>query len=424
LTIAAGRPGGRYEAFARKLKERLAVAGGINLKIVETAGSIENLELLGAGGNGADIALVQGGVESDEQREKFATLGSLFLEPVWIFYRVQTDAVDALRDLRGKRVAIGEPRSGAQAVAIPMLEANGIRRDAPETGKLLELGGKDAAIALVKGEADAAFFVVSPESEIVKALFETPGLALLELRQTAAYQARLPALTGVTIGESLIDLETNLPPAELITVAEAANLVVRKDIHPALVPLLIGESQAILLKGGLLERPGQFPSVDLTTFPLAEGAERYYKSGPPFLQRFLPFRVASAVDRLKVMLVPLLTLAIPFFKLVAPTYRWRVRANIYKWYRVLREVDRRIAKQDPTLDAAAEMKRLQGIRETILGVKVPLSYADALYHLHLHFNLVINRLKVIATQQAAALTGSEQQPAPDQEQTQARHTDV
>ncbi len=407
LVIAVGRPGGRYHKFAHQLKERLAQSAGIELRMVETAGSIENLELLSRDdpATAADIGLVQGGVEADEHHETLASVGSLFIEPVWVFYRVDSNPIEALRDLRGKRIAVGEPQSGTLAVALPMLKANGITREDPDSGSILEIGGKDAAIALVKGQADAAFFVVSPESEMVKALFDTPGLAMLELRQTAAYQARIPALTGVTIGESLIDLANNIPPAELQTVGETANLVVRKSIHPALVPLLIQECELILLQGGLLERPGQFPSPEFTSLPLAEGAAHYYKSGPPFLQRLLPFRVASAVDRLKVMLVPLLTLALPFMKMAAPTYRWRVRSKVYKWYRVLRDVDARIARQDPTLNAAAEMKNLQQTRENILALKVPLSYSDSLYHLHLHFNLVINRLKVLAAQQQAAAAG-------------------
>src|SRR5262249_56661172 len=97
---------------------------------------------------------------------------------------------------------------------------------------------------------------------------------------------------------------------------------------------------------GLFESPKQFPSPDYLEFPLMVEAERYHKSGPPFLARYLPFWAATLVDRVKVLLLPLLVL-VPIVRLVPPAYNWRVRSKIVKRYPDILGVDPQPAQPPP-----------------------------------------------------------------------------
>ncbi len=409
LTFAAGRSAGRYADFARELKRRFEAHTGATLQIVETEGLVENQELVSMAEGGADLALVMGGVNATDDKEdgvgavELASLGTVFLEPVWVFLRVGSTPVELVRDLKGKRIAIGTLESPERSIALSVLGANGISPDTPDTGTFVDIGGKEAAIALAKDEVDAAFFVAAIGSELLKALFETPGLAMIELRQAAAYRTARPSLAPVLIGEGLVDLALHLPPTGMETVAEAVTLVGKPTIPRKFIPVLISEAQAILMSGGILERPGQFPSPEFSTIPVDAEAANYYRTRAPslLLYRLLPFRVASAVERYWVLALPLLLLVIPFLVSLLPLWRWELRSKIYKHYRELQDVDRRIAKNDASLDPSEEMKKLQKLRESLLGLRTPLAYADRLYNLQLHLNLVINRLKLMASRQDA-----------------------
>jgi hypothetical protein len=208
----------------------------------------------------------------------------------------------------------------------------------------------------------------------------------------------------VHIDEGLVDLSLHLPPTGMETVAEAVTLGCKSKIPRQFIPVLISEAQAILIGGGILERPGQFPSPELSALPVAAEAAHYYTTGAPssFPYRLLPFRVASAVERYWVLALPPLLLAVPFVFSLLPLWRWELRSNIYRRYRELRDVDRRIVKQDATLDPSEEIRKLQKVRESLLGLRTPLAYADRLYNLQLHLNLVINRLKLMASRRDAA----------------------
>ena len=121
---------------------------------------------------------------------------------------------------------------------------------------------------------------------------------------------------------------------------------------------------------------------------MSREAKRYYKSGPSFLQRYLPFWVATFIDRTKVMLLPLLALFFPLFKLMPMVYRWRFRSRIYRWYKKLAEVDSELQTDDPTANLAENISRLNRIEVQVSQTSVPLSFANELYHLRLHIEML------------------------------------
>lgn len=401
IVLATGQAGGGYDEFARRLQANLA-AKGFTLELRESGGSMENLSLLQDAASDIALALVQSGAEQlavpGDSALPLTALGSLFYEPLWIFHRSEVH-FDTLSALRGRRLGIGAPGSGTQAVARVLLERAGVAGD--ERTELLELGAREGAAALAAGEIDALFLVLAAQNETVAKLARLPDVDFMSVRRAAAYRAHFPFLSSVEVPEGLLDLEANVPAEARTVLAPVATLVANDRFNPVLTPLILEAAREVLAGGGLLERRGQFPSAQFVGFPLSPEADYYYRRGLPLLQRFLPFWVASMVDRLIILALPLLALALPLFRLAGPIYEWRVRARVYRWYRHLRSVERGL--RDGTISgerAAAEVGRLRQIERDLFRVQVPLAYAQELYQLHLHLDWVIRRLEELGKENA------------------------
>lgn len=387
--LAAGPRAGAYYAFAVRYAEIMA-RQGFELEVLETAGSNDNLRRLLAGE--ADLGLVQGGTASEVPAGALESLASLFFEPVWVAYRRDLE-VARLDDLEGRRVAVGAPASGTRDLALRLLAASGV---GAADSELLEISGSDAVRALAEGQVDAAFFVASTEASYVEPLLRDERLEILSFRRHRAYSRRFPYLSRVVLGEGVFDLEANLPPQDVSLLAAAASLVGRCDLHAGLLPLVLGTMREVHGPGGVFERAGDFPSRSYVELPLRTEARLYLEQGPSFLHRFLSFRVATAIDRLKILLLPLITLMIPLFRVAPPLYRWRIRSRIYRWYEDLRRVDEilhRAPLQDEIRRHMKELMRLE--REVSEEVSVPLSYMDEFYRLREHIELVLRKLEAL-----------------------------
>jgi TRAP-type uncharacterized transport system substrate-binding protein len=387
IVIATGQEDGAYTLFAERYRELLAVEG-IELRIRRTAGSVENIQLLEDDATQVDLAFVQGGLGGQAASDKIVSLASLYFEPLWVFYRGD-QAISRLSGFSQQRLSVGAEGSGTRAVALTLLGDN--RFDAT-SAELLSLSNRSAARGLQDGNIDAAFFVASPRSKLVQTLLRAEDIRLMSFARATAYTRRHHFLSRITLPEGVIDLHTNLPPQDTDLLAASANLVATKDFHPALVSLLLQIAAKVHSGGDLFEKPGDFPNARNLEFPLDDEAARYFKHGAPFLQRYLSFWTANLIDRLKVMLVPLVTLLIPFFKIMPPTYRWRVRKKIYRWYRELQVLDIDHPEQESDEKLRGLRARLEAIEEEVRKVRVPLSYVDELYDLRLHIGLVRSKL--------------------------------
>ncbi len=391
IRIAAGPEHGAYYLFAQRYRDSLAQEG-IELEILTTAGSVENLRLLGDDSSGIDLAFVQGGTAGPDRSGRLVSLASLYYEPLWVLYRGE-QTVDRLPALAGRRLATGPVDSGTHAVVRALLEDNFI--DVHAAGSHA-MGDQEAAQALLAGEVDAAFFVASPRAPLVRRLLHSDGIRLMDFARAAAYTRTHSYLSAITLPEGVIDLQANIPPQDTRLLAPTANLVARDDFHPALVSLLLQAATAVHGNGSLLDAPGSFPNTRNLDFPLDADAGRYFRHGPPFLQRYLPFWTANLIDRLKIMLIPLLTLLLPLFKVMPPAYRWQVRKKIYRWYIELRALDVEHPEQQTAILLQKQLRQLDRIEAEVRKVSVPLSYADELYNLRQHIGLV--RAKLLAAQ--------------------------
>ena len=386
IVMSTGRKDGAYYLFAQQYRDIFA-RSGITLEIRTSAGSLENVERVDKGE--VDIAFVQGGTYPSRYRQQLVSLGSVYYEPLWVFYRSPTQ-VGQIIGLNGKRIAIGEEGSGTRAVAELLLKENGIRRS-PTV--LSSLGGRDASNALLKREVDAAFFIASPRSPTVQGLLTESQIKLMDFRRAEAYTRRHRHLFSLTFPQAVIDLQKNIPPHDTTLIATTANLVVGMDFHPALVDLVLTAATEVHGAPGLFEDQGEFPAPRYSEFSLSEEAERYYRRGPSFLRRVLPFWAATFVDRMIVLLIPLVALLYPLFKVVPPTYRWRMRAKIYRWYKHVKVVDLGLHDEQSPERLKTLMAELDRIEGELNKITTPLPYASQLYDLRLHIELLRERLE-------------------------------
>lgn len=394
IVIASGGQNGAYFHYAQKYAEEMKKEG-LTVEVRETAGSVENLRLLGEDGSGVVAAIVQSGLANPEELERFHSLGSLYREPLWVFYRGDKE-LGRLSQLAGKRVGVGPSGSGTYAIAKQMLAANGlIDSGSPEQNSPAVLVQEDVAVAakaLAEGKLDAAFFVAAFEADYIQSLLRDARVRLLNFDQHEAYHRRFRFLSPVNVPAGLVDLGRNIPGRDIALLAPTAMLVVRSDIHPALVPLLLTAARRIHGKGDAVSDPGEFPSASYCDFSVSEDARHFYRSGPPVLQRLLPFWQASLVDRAKVMLIPMIMLMMPLLRVTPPLMRWRTRRKIYLWYSDLREIDRRLIPGLPGLELNEELARLKDIEYQVAHVDVPLSYMKEFYHLRLHIAMLKQHL--------------------------------
>jgi TRAP transporter TAXI family solute receptor len=402
ITIATGGPQGAYYAFAQRYREILA-RDGVTLDVLETDGSVQNIALLESSDAGVDVAFVQGGTGGYARGDTLESLASLYYEPLWVFANESVSFAKP-SDIVGKRMSIGPQGSGTRALVLELSRDAGIDESALV---ISDLTGKAAVDALRTGSLDMVMLVASPESELVQELLRTSGIGLLGFARADAYTRRLRYLSKLTLPEGAIDLSGNLPPNDVGLLAPTANLVAREDLHPALVDLLLQAADEVHGGGGLFEQPGAFPSPRFLVFPLGEEARRYFTSGPPFLRRTLPFWAATLIDRLTVMLLPLIAIIIPLVRIMPPLYKWRVRRRVYKWYKKLRKLEGEIQDGVHDDEVAKFHLELGRIDTDVRKVKIPWAYAEELYQLRLHIRYVREGLDKQPTTTGGAARRSE-----------------
>jgi len=397
VVLATGAEQGAYAEFGKRYAAWLKLHD-IQVELRSTQGAAENLALLRDPASGVDLAFVQGGADEerpsgeDGPKDNLVSLGSLFYEPVWLFYRedsaqrlLKGPTLASLNQLAGWKLNIGAPGSGVPNLMKKLLEAN--RIDAG-TITLQQLPQTPAVVSLLGGESDALVFASAPESLMVQMLLQTPGIKLYDFAQADAYSRRFPFMSPVTLPRGVVDLASDAPPSDVHLVAPTAGLIAKRTTHPALIQLFVQAAQSIHGEAGWFQRKADFPSAKNTEWSLAKEADRFYRNGPPLLQHYLPFWLANLIDRMWVALVSIIAILIPLSRVVPPLYEFRIRSRIFRWYGQLRAVEN--AHGERPADELA--KELDAIEARVEHVAVPLSYADELYSLRSHIALVRRRV--------------------------------
>lgn len=404
LVMTAGIEGGGYYQFGMALKERLA-GEGLTLEVLPSSGSVDNLQRLTEADATVQLGLIQSGTTSlvaPQQVRELEALGSIYHEPLWLFQRRGAE-IHRLTDLYARRVSVGADGSGTWAVVRSVFnQFGGQAGDADiANGNWQRLSGSASVRALRAGELDAAFFVLPVTNAMVQQLLADADIELVNLNQVEALAARLPFLEQLSVPEGLLDLQHNIPAQRTEMLSPVATLVINEDFHPALASLVLRAASEVLQHGSVIDPAGQFPAATPAELPLSAEAEYYHERGVPFLQRYLPFWIASIVDRYVVLLIPFIAIMLPLVKSMGPLYAWRMRARVYRWYAHLRRVDRLIHRGTIGQVLEREIEALLRLEDELTRVDVPLSYAHELYSLHLHVSYMISRLQQMREQPEA-----------------------
>jgi len=388
ITIISGPPGSVFQRTAEKYRKILA-RNDVKLRILPSEGSLENLRKLNDPTIRVDVGFVQGGVSAGMSVEKLVSLGSVFHEPLVIFYR-GTVPMDRISGLNGKRLSIGREGSGAHALAMILLKANGIEPGGATT--LMALSGEDAAQALIEGKVDAVFLMGdSAAPPVMRKLMRTADIRVLDIAQADAYVRRFPYLNKLAFPMGVFDFDKNIPSRDIQVIGPVVELVARETLHPALSDLLIETAREVHGGASLLQRAGEFPAPLEHEFRISEDARRFYSSGKGFFYRTLPFWLASLADRTLVFLVPIVVLLIPGLKMLPKAYSWRVRSRTYRWYGKLIALERSMLSGPAPQEREGILKQLDDIETEVNKMKVPPAFADQFYVLRDHIRFVRDR---------------------------------
>jgi TRAP-type uncharacterized transport system substrate-binding protein len=392
VTLATGPAQSAYEEFGKRYAKILATEG-IEVVLLPSQGSAHNLQLLREGK--ADLGFVQGGTSDIKatDAENLTSLGSLFVEPLWLFYREEAEkkagknqALNSLVQLQGLRINLGTDGSGVPSLMGKLLESNRIEATSLT---ITTLDQTPATVAFLGGELDAIVFASAPESLMVQMLLQTPGVKLMNFTQSEAYSKRFSFLSTARLPQGVVDLARNIPPEDVSLVAPTTSLIARSSTHPALVQLFAQAGNVIHGPAGWFKDAREFPNRNNSEFPISKEAERAIKNDAPLLQRYLPFWVANLVERMWLVMGIIIAVMLPLSRVVPPLYEFRVRSRIFRWYGQLRNIEMRAEETGGTEELLEELNQLDSHAEKI---SVPLSYADELYALRNNIQLV--RLKL------------------------------
>ena len=394
VVLATGPAQSAYDEFGKRYADALR-RYGITVELLPTEGSSDNLEKLRTGE--ADLGFVQGGsadIGYDDE-ESIVSLGSLFVEPLWLFYREdsaqrlnQNATVASLPALQNWRVNVGTAGSGVPRLFGTLLDVNRVER---QQLQLSELAQTPATVAFLDGQLDALVFASAPESLMVQMLLQSPGVRLMDFAQSEAYSRRFGYLTPVVMPQGVVDLSKNVPERDVHLVASTTSLLASARTHPAILQLFAQKATSLHGGASWFNRAREYPSLEHSEVPLSPEAVRAIRNGPPFLQRYLPFWLANLIERMWLAMGLIIALALPLSRIVPPLYTFRIRSRVFRWYAELRDIEARHETRESPLDELLE--QLDAMEGKVEKVVVPLSYTDELYALRSNIALVRQKLQ-------------------------------
>jgi TRAP-type uncharacterized transport system substrate-binding protein len=381
--IATGTINQTNDTVGQRYQEILA-RSGVKVERRFTNGSSDNLKLLNDPASGIQVGIVQGGVGSGNQSPDLLSLGRIAYQYFWIFYRA-TETLDDPRQLKGQRIALGLEGSGSRVVAEKLLGISGVTS---ENTTLLAFGSQSAVEALNNGKIDALIAVIAPDSPMLSSLLNNPNVRVMNLARAEALTRIFPFLVRLVLPQGAFDFEKNLPATDVTIVATTLNVLVRKEIHPALIDLLARTILEAHSTPGLFQKASDFPTLTDPEYPVAQNAIDFYKNGPTFLNRYLPFWMTTYVTRLLALLTTVVAIAIPVFSLAPKTYRGLVSFRLNQMYRRLRAIDASLHNEIATTDISLLETELASIDRSIHLLGVPMLHSDLFFNIQTHLDLV------------------------------------
>jgi TRAP transporter TAXI family solute receptor len=389
IVMATGPEGGTYYELGERYRAALA-RSGVEVRLVPTSGSVENLAKLLDPHSSVGFALMQGGIAGTGAASELESLGTMFYEPCWWFRRAEVEGV-GVASLRGRKISIGPEGSGTRALSLKLLTSVGIDE---RNSELLALAPRETAEKLLAGEIDVAFLIASWVSPVVRQLIADDRVTLSGYPRADAFVALNPFLSKLTVPRGAANLVKDQPSSDVVLIASKASLLVRKDLHPAIQYLLLNAATEIHSQASIFNRANDFPAAEAIDVPLSSEALRFYKSGLPFLHEYFPFWMAELVGKLVILLIPILGVLYPVMHFLPRIYDWAMRSKVLRVYGELRVLEDATSRaQSNETDMHEMMAQLDRMEEQVNHLTMPITYASMLYELRTHIDLVRERLK-------------------------------
>ena len=381
--VMAIYPEGSLNAELVKRYQEILARNGIELRLDPSTGAVESVADLRNPQTSTSIALVPGGITNQQESPDLVSLGTLFYQPLWIFSR--RDASHRHK-LQGLRVSIGPEGSSSHALSLQLLGKVGMidKNSAP----LLSLTPTESAQRLMDGEIDAAIFLDGWESPTVQQLLDAKGITLESIPRTDAFVALYPYLTKLVLPAGVVNMVEPRPPSDVVLIATKSNLVVRKDVPPAIQFMLLEAAVEIHSSPRMFQTGGQFPAPEAIDLPLSPYAREFYKTGTPFLLRHLPLWLAVFLAQPVVLLIPLIILLVPLLRVAPAIYDWAEKRRIYKFYSELIRLEDEMSKAAPGQDRNDLHRRLDRLEDRVSRLSVPTAFRPLVYSLRLHIDMV------------------------------------
>ncbi|HXW15378.1 MAG TPA: TAXI family TRAP transporter solute-binding subunit [Terriglobia bacterium] len=367
-----------------KRYQEILARDGIALKLAPSAGAVESVARLRDPKSAISIAIVPAGITSEQDSPELVSLGTLFYQPLWVFSRVHLS--ERNEQLRSLRISIGPEGSSSHALSLKLLARVGIVDQKSAT--LVSLTPSESAQKLINGEIDVAVFLDAWESPAVQQLLKTKGVSLESFRRADAFVSLYPYLNKLVLPAGVVDMTEPRPPTDVLLIAPKASLVVRRDLHPAIQYLLLEAADEIHSVPGMFHTANQFPAAESIDLPLSPNAREFYKTGPPFLQRHLPFWLAVLVAEVLVVLIPLLAVVYPLFRFAPTIYDWLERKRIYRLYSELKHLEDEIVLSSLSGIHKDFIERLDRLKARASRLSVPTPFRPLVYSLRLHIDMV------------------------------------
>ena len=385
VTIATGEKGTTFDYFGERYRARFARAG-IELNVRATDGALENFRLLRDPKSNVQIAFTTGGISNRTQSPELLSMGLISNVPFWIFYP-SSESLDSLSQLKGKRIAVGPEGSGARYVAERILSRANI--DA-KTATLLPLAGNGAVETLKDGTADVALLVGGSDAPSIESLLNNPNVRLMNFSLADAFTRVFPDLVRLVLPKGVVQVDPPNPPDDITLVGTTAKVLVRDDLHPAIIQLLAQTLKEEHSGAGLFQRNGEFPATDDPEYTMSSVAVEYYRNGPSLLAKYLPLWRTTYVQRTIAFLVAALAIVFPVFGFAPRLYEWFVRQRFRQFYQRLRAVENTIQAGLTVAKAEALEAELDDIERSTSTV--PMRQSDLYFMLRYHLDRTRARL--------------------------------
>jgi hypothetical protein len=250
---------------------------------------------------------------------------------------------------------------------------------------------EEALEAFRAGKIGAIIAAGTPDSELIDALLRAPSLDVVSIRRADAFAINHRFLERVQYPEGAHDLQANIPDKDLRLLAARVQLVVANPFPPALADLLLQAATEIHSESTAFSAARQFPNANTAAMPLNRAAESYYTEGPPSLQKYLPFRLATWIDRLLVAIVAIASGAVAIFKVIPGLLGLPFQLEVRKAYMDLDDIERAAAAgvdHETLLERLAEQDRITA------DVKLPMQkYATQWLELRQYLHDMRDRLQ-------------------------------